>query len=85
MNFSKIKPTESQIKDAKKMGVQAFNGGKKIAPALNPAFLAWASSTGARIVDLMDGYTSGWSVAMLAEGQTTDFPSVQALAGIMGA
>ena len=83
MNFSKTKPTESQIKEAKKMGVQAFNEGKKVAPALNPAFLAWASSTGARLVDLMDEYTGGWSVAMLAEGQTPDFPSVKALAEIL--
>lgn len=83
MNFSKTKPTESQIKEAKKMGVQAFNSGKKVAPALNPSFLVWASSTGSRLVDLMDAYTTGWSIAHLAEGQTPDFPSVQALAGIL--
>lgn len=83
MNFSKIKPTTEQIKSAKKMGVEAHSAGKKIAPALNAAFLDWASSTGARLIDLMDAYTTGWSVAMLAEGQTPDFPSVKSLAEIM--
>jgi len=83
MNFSTIKPTAEQIKCAKRMGVEAYGAGKEVAPALNAAFLAWASGTGARMASLMDAYTTGWSVTMLAEGQTPDFPSVRSLAEIL--
>lgn len=83
MNFSTIKPTAEQIKCARRMGVEAYGAGKKVTPALNAAFLAWASGTGARMASLMGAYTAGWSVAMLADGQTSDFPSVRTLAEIL--
>jgi hypothetical protein len=31
----------------------------------------------------MDAYTTGWAIASLAEGRTSDFPSVKSLAEIL--
>lgn len=83
MVISKINPTAEQIKDAKKMGVESFKAGRGVAPAHSQTFLKWAISTGSRLTTLMGAYTTGWTIASLAEGQTSDFPSVKSLAEIL--
>lgn len=73
------------ITEAKKQGAAAFKNGKGRAPALNLAFLEEASASG-NLLNLMDTYTHGWTIAMLAEGaadHTT--PSVRELALIEAA
>lgn len=70
---------------AQKAGVQAFKDGKGVAPALNTAFLKAAAATG-KLMDMMNAYTHGWTVAMLADKAPLDtMPSVRELAAIEAA
>ncbi len=68
---------------AARQGVEAFRAGKGRAPALNQAFLVAAAATG-NLLCLMDAYTNGWTVAMLAQdAPLPTMPSIASLAEIM--
>jgi hypothetical protein len=70
---------------AKQHGASAFKAGKGRAPALNRAFLIAANATG-NLLALMDAYTHGWTIAMLADGaEDANMPSVRELAEIEAA
>jgi hypothetical protein len=70
---------------AKQQGAAAFKAGKGRAPALNHAFLRAASEAGS-LGKLMDAYTHGWTIAMLADGVADQtMPSVRELAAIEAA
>ena len=70
---------------AKQQGAAAFKAGKGRAPALNQAFLRAASEAG-NLAALMDAYTHGWTIAMLADGVADQtMPSVRELATLEAA
>lgn len=73
--------TEAQ---AKKEGVAAYRAGKSRAPALNQGFLTMACASG-NTAAMMDAYMLGWTIANLANGMPSDFPSVRELAKIEAA
>ena len=60
---------------AEKAGVAAFNEGRKMAPALNGAFLRAACASG-NTSEMLTAYIHGWTVAMLADRAPVGTPSV---------
>jgi hypothetical protein len=69
---------------AERAGVQAFNNGRKMAPAVNGPFLVAACGSETDTMDLFDAYIHGWTIAMLADGAPIPtMPSVSELARIM--
>lgn len=71
--------------DAQKAGLKAFKDGLVKAPALNKEFTAAACASGTSLVMLLDGYLHGWTIGMLAENTTPDFPSAKERARIEAA
>ena len=70
---------------AKQQGAAAFKAGKGRAPALNQSFLTAASASG-KLMEMMDAYMHGWTIAMLADGVLDNtMPSVVELAEIEAA
>lgn len=70
--------------EAQKQGVAAYRAGLKSAPFYNPEFTKLALASG-QFTKLAEGYTNGWTVAMLADGAPEGTPSVQSLALILAA
>jgi hypothetical protein len=65
------------IEQAKRIGAQAHVDGRLRAPALNQAFLREAATSTSPLVDLLDAYIAGWTVAALAKDAPLDsMPSV---------
>lgn len=66
------------IDQAKYAGVHAFECGRPSAPALNQEFLVQACrQRETTTADLLKAYTTGWTVAKLAENITDpEMPSV---------
>jgi hypothetical protein len=70
---------DMNTKQAQQQGALAFKDGKGRAPALNLTFLASASESG-DLLGLMDAYTHGWTIAMLANDvPDKSMPSVREL------
>lgn len=68
---------------AKQAGIVAYKAGKGRAPALNMAFLEAASASG-KLVAMMEAYSEGWTLAMLADGcEDENMPSVKAVKALM--
>lgn len=71
------------IKQAQQAGVEAFNEGRKMAPALNNAFISAACASETDTCALLDAYTHGWTIANLSSAAIPGAPSTARLAEIM--
>ena len=70
---------------AKQHGASAYKAGEGREPALNQEFTKAAcdASSMREVINLLDAYMHGWTIAMLADGATDEtMPSVRELAEI---
>lgn len=71
------------VKQAQKAGVAAFSEGRKMAPALNNAFITAACKSETDTCELLGAYNHGWTIANLAAAAIPGAPSLSSLAEIL--
>jgi hypothetical protein len=65
------------IIQAEKEGVQAYNDGRQMAPALNAKFIVEACKSDVSTAKLLKAYIHGWTIASLADNAlTSQTPSI---------